>query len=344
MATYGGLDSVGDYDGSLHLPKYSQSEMDAVVEENSMVVSSLKRKIKELSSDCQIAKIPKNTAENDEKILELELQLQEEKRRALEYMEKADEICLVKMQNKALSHRLREIEDEAEQRILTKDREFTAALDAEVQKRKALKVKHTQELEELESSIKSDVLGKAKTQFEAQQTKFNSLVDDYNALRVKYEERVLQLKDSEEKLLKAQEQLETCVLESAAKDSDLAEMRELLEALRRDKTALVNASVSTQASTAALNDEMMRLKEELAVVKQQAVISAVEFSERGSAIASMKLEMESQLSVIGKLTSAQNAFELQLDQLKLENATLLTKNQKLRTMNKEMLTMLEERN
>ena len=343
LVAYGGIDSVGDYDGNLHLPRYSQSEMDAVVEENSMVVNSLKRKIDELSSDTQAAKVSKNGGVEVEKFQQLELQLQEERRKALEYMEKADEICLVKMQNKALSHRLKEIEDETEQRILTSVRELTEALDAEVQKRKALKMKHAQELEELESSIKSDVLDKAKAQFEAQQTKFNALVDDYNALRARYEERSGQLRAAEESLHMMQEQLETGALESAAKDSDLVELREQLDALRRDKTALVNASVSTQASAAALQDEIARLREELNEVKQQTAISAFELSERDSTIRSMRLEMETQLSVIGKLTSAQMTLEQQLDQVRLENTALLAKNQKLRSMNKEMITMLEER-
>ena len=342
LDTYGGMGSIGHYDGSLHLPKYSQSEMDAVIEENTMVVNTLKRKIDVLSSG-GVDKVSKGTADFDQRIESLELQLQEEKRRCIEWMDKADELCMVKTQNKALGHRLKEVEDEMEQRVSAKERELTETLAIESQKRKALKVKHAQALEEMENEIKTEVLEKAKAQFEAQQSKYNAIVDNYNALRDKYEERATLLIKTQEELAAIQDKLESAVLDAAAKDSEISDLKERLETLQQDKTALVNASLATQSSIAASNEDLARMKEELSFVRQQASIAAIESEEKDHRIRSMKLEMETQLSVIGKLTGTQNQAELQVEQMRQELVQLTAKNEKLRSMNKEMLAMLEER-
>jgi phage shock protein A len=129
-----------------------------------------------------------------------------------------------------------------------------------------------------------------------------------------------------------------------ARANEISDLEMQLTALKQDKSALIQASVTTQTSITELTSKISALHTEVREEQQKAQVAQVAVIEYESQIQSMRLELDQQMTAIAHLTSTKNGTERQLEEALVEAAELEKRCVNLRAMNKEMLAMLEAQN
>jgi chromosome segregation ATPase len=332
-----GMASIGVYDGEMHLPKYSQSEIDLIVMEHTLKVSSLESKLAKMSEISG----EKDSKVDSELVEVLTKQLVEEKAKVIAMQQQLDEFCLLRTQNKALSHRLQELEDECAQKDIEHEENIKFILSEKNNKLNELKAQHEAALLQAEADVRKKALAKAQAQYEAGQAKYNALVDDFMALRSRYDARVVEMSVAEEKCGKLESESSSVKLMNESKDSEISQLKDQVEELKRDKSMLINASMSSQSNISTAQIEVSQMREELLGEKRKLVDMQVFDMEKDAEIKRLRLEMEGQMQVIAKLTSAKTHAEKDLSLAQESVVSLTARCEKLRSMNKEMLGMLE---
>lgn len=340
ISGYGlGMAQIGDYDVDMHLPKYSQSEMDAAMEENASIIAELTSKLNQVQVSVRTNEQSDTSMNTIIEDLQKQLYAEKESRKAL--TEKIDEFCLVRAQNKALNHRLSVLETE----LLEKDEEHAAQiayiLAEEARRLKASQEKAQLELSQAYDTAKKEVKAKAVAQFEAGNAKFNEIKQDFKELRAKYDERMVELKVVKEELEAVRQGQETEVLLSQSRANEVSELRAQLEVLKQDKSTLIAASVTAQTTLAQMQEAMNKLRDEMFAEKASASTARVMVTDMENEMRSIKLELEGQMNAVAKVSSAKNAVEKQLEAAQSEVIELTARCKNLREMNKEMLGMLE---
>lgn len=351
----------GTYDGDLHLPKYSQSEMDAAAEESVATIAELKDVILFLEKE----KSSQGVCESDSAVLaSLQRSLEEERARVAALTEKMSETVLMRMQSKALAHRLLVLEEELAEKDALSEKMVASIMADVASKQRALEAVHEKTLAAAYEEAKKEVLAshdcayvctrnvrsdsvcmqvrlKAQLQFESGNAKFAELKRDYRELRAKYDERATEVAALTARCEELEARNDSATLLCQARENEIEELRVQTETLRRDKTALIGASVSSASTVQAMQASVDRAKEELQVERKNAMVAKVTASELEGQLRSMRGETDGQLAAIATLTASRSATESQLEAARVEVAELTARCANLREMNKEMLAMLE---
>jgi hypothetical protein len=163
------MDQVGEYSMDMHMPKYSQSEVDAMAEENKMNMIELQHKydtllqekstvVKKESEEtkCEDTKCEETKREEAFNTLNKLWAAEISKNDALEA--KLDEFTLIRTQNKALNRRLQQLEEEISRREKEHISNQKIIAAEEAHRRKSLVDKYELELAEVTRNTKREVI------------------------------------------------------------------------------------------------------------------------------------------------------------------------------------------
>ena len=331
-----------DYDGDMHLPKYSQSEVDAMLEEYQLKKEkTLSNATTSSASLLKLQEMESTIASQRQEISSLDSELAQQKSTVALLTEKINDNVLIRTQNKALSRRLEELED----MLAAKEEQYATSMKAivaeEAERREALIEEHKKSLTEAYATAKKEVKLKVQEQFEAGNKLYHKARQDFKELRIKYDERLVELKEARNKTDMAQMELDTEMSELLARANEVSELKGQIETLQRDKSSLIQAAVSSQAAIVELEDVSRKLRDE--VNNERCAVSEVRImlAEHENERQSLKIEFDGHMTLIARLTSEKISAERHLTAAQEEVAELTKRCSNLRAMNKEMLGMLE---